>query len=171
MKEIKEQTNLDRKKMIDLALLLGSDYTEGIRHVGTVTAIEILNAFPGDNCLDDFKAWVEKKEERILPKESKYLKNLRNRITLPEDFPSKLVREAYLNPVVDKSTEKFEWSEPDFEKITKFAIQRFGWSKEKIDELLNPVLDHFKFMPPLPEGQTSLHDYFETSPTKKTKFS
>lgn len=40
-------TGLDRSKLINLAYLLGSDYTEGIPTVGCVTAMEILNEFPG----------------------------------------------------------------------------------------------------------------------------
>lgn len=38
---------LDRSKLINLAYLLGSDYTEGIPGVGFVTGMEILNEFPG----------------------------------------------------------------------------------------------------------------------------
>lgn len=38
---------LDRTKLINLAYLLGSDYTEGIPGVGYVTGMEILNEFPG----------------------------------------------------------------------------------------------------------------------------
>lgn len=33
--------------MINLAYLLGSDYTEGVAGVGYVTGMEILNEFPG----------------------------------------------------------------------------------------------------------------------------
>lgn len=33
--------------MINLAYLLGSDYTEGVPGVGYVTGMEILNEFPG----------------------------------------------------------------------------------------------------------------------------
>lgn len=40
-------SGLDRNKLINLAYLLGSDYTEGIPTVGYVTAMEILNEFPG----------------------------------------------------------------------------------------------------------------------------
>lgn len=38
---------LDRGKLINLAYLLGSDYTQGIPGVGYVTGMEILNEFPG----------------------------------------------------------------------------------------------------------------------------
>lgn len=38
---------LDRTKLINLAYLLGSDYTEGVAGVGYVTGMEILNEFAG----------------------------------------------------------------------------------------------------------------------------
>lgn len=49
--------------MIQLALLVGSDYTTGIAGIGPVTALEILAAFPsiGDNLLNglaDFNSWM-----------------------------------------------------------------------------------------------------------------
>lgn len=40
-------SGLDRTKLINLAYLLGSDYTEGIPGVGYVTGMEILNEFSG----------------------------------------------------------------------------------------------------------------------------
>lgn len=40
-------SGLDRTKLINLAYLLGSDYTEGVPGVGYVTGMEILNEFPG----------------------------------------------------------------------------------------------------------------------------
>ncbi|KAF5902608.1 DNA repair protein complementing XP-G cell, partial [Clarias magur] len=45
--DIQNQLGLDRTKMINLAYLLGSDYTDGIPRVGYVTGMEILNEFPG----------------------------------------------------------------------------------------------------------------------------
>ena len=38
---------LDREMLINMALLCGSDYTEGIQGIGPVTALEILAEFPG----------------------------------------------------------------------------------------------------------------------------
>ena len=36
---------LDREKLILIALFLGSDYTEGVKGVGLVNAMEIVEAF------------------------------------------------------------------------------------------------------------------------------
>lgn len=50
---------LDRTKLINLAYLLGSDYTEGVTGVGYVTGMEILNEFsgPGMEPLVEFR-WL-----------------------------------------------------------------------------------------------------------------
>ena len=37
-----------RDKLVCLALLTGSDYTEGVETVGPITAMEILAEFPGE---------------------------------------------------------------------------------------------------------------------------
>ena len=47
MDTIESSLGLDRHRLIGLALLLGSDYTEGIRGVGVVNAMEILGAYGG----------------------------------------------------------------------------------------------------------------------------
>lgn len=48
---------LDRFELINLALLVGSDYTLGIENVGLVKGVEILNEFEGDGIekLKNFK--------------------------------------------------------------------------------------------------------------------
>ena len=50
---------LGRDKLILLALLTGSDYTEGIQGVGPVCALEILSEFPsqGYESLVQFREW------------------------------------------------------------------------------------------------------------------
>lgn len=42
-----------------LALLLGSDYTEGISGIGVVNAMETLAAFPSYDDLKEFRAWLD----------------------------------------------------------------------------------------------------------------
>lgn len=39
-------------------MLLGSDYTTGVRGVGIVNATEIMEAFPGPDGLERFAAWM-----------------------------------------------------------------------------------------------------------------
>ena len=48
---------MTRDKLVCLALLTGSDYTEGVETVGPVTAMEILAEFPGEG-LTPLQVWV-----------------------------------------------------------------------------------------------------------------
>jgi hypothetical protein len=59
---IAAELGLDRARMAELALLLGSDYTEGVSGVGIVNALEVVTAFPGTEGLTDFREWVELSE-------------------------------------------------------------------------------------------------------------
>lgn len=139
------QLGLDRNKLINLAYLLGSDYTEGIPTVGCVTAMEILNEFPGHGLepLVKFSEWWQEaqKNQKIRPNphDTKVKKKLR-KLQLAPGFPNPAVAEAYLKPVVDDSKGAFLWGKPDPDKIREFCQRYFGWNRSKTDESLLPVL-------------------------------
>ncbi|XP_015686207.1 DNA repair protein complementing XP-G cells-like, partial [Protobothrops mucrosquamatus] len=118
---------LDRNKLINLAYLLGSDYTEGIPNVGYVTAMEILNEFPGrelEPLLKLIEWWAEaQKNKKIRPNpyDTKVKKKLRH-IEIATGFPNPSVAEAYLHPVVDESKGSFTWGRPDVEQIREYPF-------------------------------------------------
>uniref|UniRef100_A0A803MVL3 XPG-I domain-containing protein n=1 Tax=Chenopodium quinoa TaxID=63459 RepID=A0A803MVL3_CHEQI len=68
MKDIENELGLNREKLIRMALLLGSDYTEGISGIGIVNAIEVLNAFPTEDGFHKFREWIESPDPAILGK-------------------------------------------------------------------------------------------------------
>ncbi|XP_072985440.1 DNA repair protein UVH3 isoform X2 [Typha latifolia] len=68
MKDIESELGLTREKLIRMALLLGSDYTEGISGIGIVNAIEVVHAFPEEDGLQKFREWVESPDPTILGK-------------------------------------------------------------------------------------------------------
>ena len=140
---------LTRHEMILLALLVGSDYTTGVQGVGPVTALEILSKFPVKRVehhvtanqlvsgLRNFKGWLgeeNKKFGRIS------LRNKLKKVTVSKHFPNVQVVDAYLDPKVDKSNEKFSWSIPNAVAITDFAKERFGWNQKKTEDVLTPVM-------------------------------
>ncbi|XP_068642422.1 DNA repair protein UVH3 isoform X2 [Aristolochia californica] len=73
MKDIESELGLSREKLIRMALLLGSDYTEGVSGIGIVNAIEVVNAFPEEEGLQKFKEWIESPDPAILGKLSSNL--------------------------------------------------------------------------------------------------
>ncbi|XP_054790817.1 DNA repair protein UVH3-like [Prosopis cineraria] len=65
VQDIEKELGLTREKLIRMALLLGSDYTEGVSGIGIVNAIEVVNAFPEEDGLLKFRQWVESPDPTI----------------------------------------------------------------------------------------------------------
>lgn len=135
---------LDRENMIDLALLLGSDYTNGLKGMGPVSSMEVIAEF-GD--LRKFKEWYEQGQfdREKLNSEPKFERDLRkrmvkNNILLDETFPNELVIDAYMNPEVDHDTTPFIWGFPAVDMLRNFLEDHLGWTQEKSDEILLPLI-------------------------------
>jgi hypothetical protein len=97
-------------------------------------------------------------------------KTLKKKIELSRDFPRQEVALAYLKPAVDLSTEEFQWGVPNLSALRTFVfretsskrlistikplfmcltifiwnfrycLSKFGWSSEKTDDKLLPVI-------------------------------
>ncbi|KAJ6667375.1 hypothetical protein lerEdw1_016496 [Lerista edwardsae] len=178
--DFQNQLGLDRSKLINLAYLLGSDYTEGIPNVGYVTAMEILNEFPGrgmEPLLKLMEWWAEAqktKKMRPNPHDTKVKKKLRQ-MQLTPGFPNAAVAEAYLHPVVDESKGSFVWGRPDLEQIREYPLfplpltactfcqNRFGWTKSKTDEVLLPVLKQLNAQ----QSQLRIDSFFRLAQREK----
>ncbi|EEP77476.1 hypothetical protein UREG_02325 [Uncinocarpus reesii 1704] len=141
--DLEKEYSLDRKKLISFAHLLGSDYTEGIPGIGPVTALEILTEFSD---LEDFKDWWSQVQMGVsIPDDvhSKFRKKFKKnaaKLFLPPAFPDRRVDAAYLEPEVDSDPSAFQWGVPDLEALRHFLMTAVGWSPERTDEVLVPVI-------------------------------
>ncbi|CVK82979.1 related to RAD13 [Fusarium proliferatum] len=146
--DIEKELSLSREQLISLAHLLGSDYTEGLPGIGPVTAVEILSEFPGKSGLENFREWWRSVQSQTRPKDAdvltpfrkKFRKSQGTKLFLPPGFPNPAVYDAYLHPEVDDSNENFQWGVPDVEGLRQFLMATIGWSKERTDEVLVPVI-------------------------------
>ncbi|EMC94351.1 hypothetical protein BAUCODRAFT_73871 [Baudoinia panamericana UAMH 10762] len=142
--DLEKEFDLTRQKLIAVAHLLGSDYTEGLPSVGPVTALEILGEFVS---LSDFKDWWNGVQMNIIPKDvdkdnafrKKFRKNA-TKLFLPPAFPDKRVDVAYETPEVDSDPQPFQWGVPDLDALRSFLMATIGWSQERTDEVLVPVI-------------------------------
>ena len=142
--DLEKEYSLDRNRVIQIAHLLGSDYTEGIPTIGPVTALEILSEFES---LEAFKEWWSKvqtghklpQEDNASPFRRKFKRNAA-KLFLPPTFPDKRVDHAYLNPEVDSDPSPFAWGVPDLDALRQFLMATIGWSQERADEILVPVI-------------------------------
>ena len=139
-----EKAGWPRDKLVQAAHLLGSDYTEGLPGVGPVGAAEILGEF---QTLDEFKEWWGGVQMNTIPKSEdsgnpirKKLRKQSTKLFLPPTFPDARVDVAYTNPDVDKDAEPFQWGVPDLDALRSFLMATIGWSQERTDEVLVPVI-------------------------------
>jgi DNA excision repair protein ERCC-5 len=135
---------LTRKRLISIAQLLGSDYTEGLPGIGPVTAVEMISEFDD---LNNFKEWWGEVQMGRRRQEddagSGFKKKFRRNATklfLPPSFPDPRVDEAYLHPEVDSDPSQFVWGVPDLDALRAFLMSTIGWSAERTDEILVPVI-------------------------------
>ncbi|KAF2153152.1 PIN domain-like protein [Myriangium duriaei CBS 260.36] len=143
--DLEKEFDLTRAKLIGIAQLLGSDYTEGLVGVGPVTALEILSEFPD---LSAFKTWwtgvqegrVSKTDDLPHPFRRKFRKTNASKLFLPTAFPDPRVELAYLEPEVDSDPSQFQWGVPDLDALRSFLMATIGWSQERTDEVLVPVI-------------------------------
>ncbi|KAL1306062.1 hypothetical protein AAFC00_004188 [Neodothiora populina] len=142
--DLEKEFDLTRQKLIGLANLLGSDYTEGLPGVGPVTALEILSEFPS---LSDFRSWFEAVQMNQIPKTEdagnpfrKKFRRQASKLFLPPSFPDPRVDLAYLQPEVDSDPSPFQWGVPNLDALRSFLMATIGWSQERTDEVLVPVI-------------------------------
>ncbi len=140
--DLEKEYALDRRKLIRFAHLLGSDYTEGIPGVGPVTALEILTDFVNLEAFRDWSAKIQmgQLEGNITTRFRKKFRKQAQKMFLPPAFPDTRVDHAYLHPDVDSDPSDFEWGVPDLDALRAFLMATIGWSQERTDEILVPVI-------------------------------
>ncbi|KAG6011650.1 hypothetical protein E4U43_008193 [Claviceps pusilla] len=156
--DLEQELSLSRDQLISLAQLLGSDYTDGLPGIGPVTALEILSEFPGPSGLYHFRDWWTRVQTQPYSKQKaaaeevqgqgqassafrrKFHKAHSTKLFLPPSFPNPAVREAYLHPEVDSTSEPFQWGLLDLPGLRAFLTTTIGWSQDRTDEVLVPVI-------------------------------
>lgn len=141
--DMEKEYALHRRKLISFAHLLGSDYTEGIPGIGPVTALELLTEF---SSLEEFRDWWTRvqtgqsiPDDRHAALHKKFKKTI-SKIFLPPSFPDTRIDDAYLQPEVDSDPSAFQWGVPDLHGLRQFFMATIGWSQERTDEVLVPVI-------------------------------
>ncbi|KAF8969210.1 hypothetical protein BDZ97DRAFT_270879 [Flammula alnicola] len=168
--DLSRELGLDRDTLIQLAYLLGSDYTEGLPGVGPVVAMELLKEFPGHNGLFKFRDWwtkVQSGQDREEDNKSKFRKQFKKfkNLYLANDWPNSIVRDAYYHPTVDSSEEPFKWGMPDLDGLRDFFQAELGWRQSKVDELLLPIIQRMnkRNQTAALNKQGNLNDYLDIS--------
>ncbi|TNY20861.1 hypothetical protein DMC30DRAFT_351638 [Rhodotorula diobovata] len=144
--DLEREIGLDRDKLVRLAYLLGSDYTEGLPGVGPVAGRELLEEFPGKNGLVRFREWWDRvqngkdSEQETNTSWKRRFKKGHKELVLDKGWPSPDVAEAYYRPTVVESDEHFSWSGVDLDGLRFYLNRALGWDQTKTDSLLLPLI-------------------------------
>ena len=107
LKKNLEKLSITREQLVDIAILVGTDYNEGIKGVGATKAYRYIKTYGNIfRALKALKVNIENVEE---------------------------IRSFFLKPpVTDNYNVKFE--EPDMEKIIEFLCEEHDFSKERVEK-------------------------------------
>ncbi len=130
LKEVLERLGIDRRKLIWIGMLLGTDYNEKVPGVGPKKALELVKTY------DDF--------EKIL-KATGYT---------PE-WDWKAIEEFFLNPPV-KDEYSIVFRDPDPEGVVSFLVEEHDFSRERVEKAVNRLME----VTPSKGMQSSLEAWF-----------
>ena len=105
---------LTREQLVDLAILIGTDYNEGIKGIGPKKALALMRRTGNI--------------EYVLEEEGKEI----------EDVDA--IRELFLNPAVTDAYE-VRWSNPDVEGAKRMLVDEHDFSEERVQSALDRLAD------------------------------
>lgn len=153
------------EELISLAMLLGCDFTEGVRGIGPVNATEIVRLYPGMDGLRRFRTWADRTGNDIHaePDDSPEMvafkqthANYRHMWAFPENFPQQEVWDVFADPAVDPSEEPFSWAEPDPQQVMHVVTSLSGMPAHQVESLLTVTLAKYREA----RMQRRITDYF-----------
>jgi len=117
LQETLVQNNIDQDKLIMMALLIGNDYTDGIKGIGPKTALKIVSKV---NSLEELLNFLRAKGKNFENEEE--------------------VKQAYMifkEPEIEEvEKEEIFWNDINEERLLKFMCEDHEFSKERIESIL-----------------------------------
>jgi len=104
-----ETLNLNREQLVDVAILMGTDFNQGIDGIGPKKGLKLLQ-----ECGN---------AEKALEKIGKRIENLEE------------IRSLFLNHPVEDFTP--EWSSPDIESTISFLCENYSFNRPRVEKALN----------------------------------
>jgi len=116
LKEVLKELKINRKQLIILGILIGTDFNPGIKGYGPKRALELVRK--------------EKTLEKVLRK-----------IEWEHDVPAEDIYEFFLNPEIKEKVDiKFKPIKP--EKILKFLVDEHSFSQERIEKVIKRLTEN-----------------------------
>ncbi len=106
LEKVLMQTKLTREQLIDVAMLVGTDFNGGVYGMGPKRAVQVIRRYHTIEEVAREMGWEL-------------------------DFDVKEIREFYLNPPVNEVTE-IEWKVPNYSEILQFMVKEKSFDEARI---------------------------------------
>ena len=117
LEKVLEELNLSREQLVDVAILVGVDFFEGIKGVGSKTALKLIREHQTLETI--INKGIEVRKTRIA--------DLIDVETLHS------VQNIFLKPNVTLDYPKIRWKAPNSEKIREILIETHNFSEDRIE--------------------------------------
>lgn len=137
LSKLLENLNITREQLIEMGILIGIDYFEGIKGIGQHTALDLIKEHKSIENMVKKSVSVGKKQ-----------------INLDLDFVEEL-KELFLNPKIEKDYPPLRWKNIQYEKVEELLIEEHNFSSQRVKNALERLknLENSK-------TQTSLDRFF-----------
>ncbi|MFO7793171.1 MAG: flap endonuclease-1 [Candidatus Saliniplasma sp.] len=112
--EVLDRLDITREQLIDIALLCGTDYNEGVKGIGPKRGLKYVKEY-GDL-------------ERVLEEKGKSINNMLE------------IKELFLQPKVTDEY-KVDFKDPDIDGVKKFLCDKHGFSESRVDKALEKIIE------------------------------
>lgn len=145
---IYDTLDLTQSQFIDLGIILGCDYCDGIKGVGPVNAYKLIKEH---GSLENIVAKFENGE----------ISNSKWKI--PDGWPYKDARELFLNPdIIPGKDVNLKWEEPKADELIEFMCKEKGFNEERIKSGIERLRKALKV-----GVQKRLDSFFKVQPKTK----
>ena len=138
LSKLLENLGISREQLIEMGILIGTDFFPGIKGIGQHTALELIKKYETIEKMVEEKVSVGKAE-----------------INIDLEIVSR-IKKIFLNPEVEKNYSKLAWKKINYEKIEELLVEQHNFSKQRVVNALDRLkkLDRSTV-------QTSLDGFFK----------
>lgn len=113
-----KRLGINRKQLIMIAMLIGTDYCPGVKGYGPKKSLEIV-------------------------RKEKTLEKVMRQINWDFEVEPREVLSWFLNP---KTTDKYklEWKKPDYNAVLKLLVDEYEFNQDRVENQLKQILDNKK---------------------------
>ncbi|MFX1487876.1 MAG: flap endonuclease-1 [Promethearchaeota archaeon] len=135
-----ENLKINREQLIEMAILIGTDFFPGVKGIGQKTALDLIQKYGSLENIIHNNVTVGKKEIQLDPEVVEQIKKI------------------FLNPDVKKDYKVGKSKKINFESVEELLIEQHNFSRQRVENALDRLrkLDSSKV-------QVSLDDFFKKS--------